>query len=457
MGTNRRTRRAGRFQTDAVAKRRFSTRKPAARRSTGRFSSFTGAAAVRFPGPDVARGFMLLLIALANVPVWLTFFHHNPAPDALAEGWVLLRGALVDLRSFPLFAMLFGFGLATMSRRRMDAAVQQTAAALPAGIDGALRAQQLEEARAAALVDSRRLLRRRGWWMLLFGAAHGAVFPGEIIGTYAVIAVLLAGVIAARRWWVMVAVSAGVCLVNLVSFLNLGSFMNTLAGEDGGAGAGGAGVLGQELAGATLSPLYPVLSLEMWAIGTLLAVLVSLAIPATCLGVWLADTELVRRPDTHRRALAVGGVLALTVGALGSVPFDLLVQGRTLAQWLAVPSMAIYSFTGLVGAAGWLALLLAWAGSGAGGPLRGLRWLLAAVGKRSMTVYIGQTVLFALVFGAWLASGVQGVSEVTGALVAVGVWTALALGCAWMERMGFARGPLEVLLRRAVTTSARAR
>ena len=36
--------------------------------------SFTGARQVRFPAPDVARGFMLALIALANVPFWIAYF-----------------------------------------------------------------------------------------------------------------------------------------------------------------------------------------------------------------------------------------------------------------------------------------------------------------------------------------------------------------------------------------------
>ena len=40
--------------------------------------SFTGARSVRHPAPDVARGFMLLLIALANVSQnWLIYL---PAP-----------------------------------------------------------------------------------------------------------------------------------------------------------------------------------------------------------------------------------------------------------------------------------------------------------------------------------------------------------------------------------------
>ena len=110
-----------------------------------------------------------------------------------------------------------------------------------------------------------------------------------------------------------------------------------------------------------------------------------------------------------------------------------------------------------MGACGWLALLAAWAGPGTGAPLRGARWLLSAVGRRSMTVYVGQTVLFVLVFGTLRLAGAPALDEVLGVSVAVAVWAVLAGACAWMERSGRTRGPLEILLRRAVAASARRR
>ena len=44
-----------------------------------------------------------------------------------------------------------------------------------------------------------------------------------------------------------------------------------------------------------------------------------MTIPATFLGVRLADSDLMSRLDRHRRALLVGGAAALIVGAVGSV------------------------------------------------------------------------------------------------------------------------------------------
>ena len=89
-----------------------------------RFQSFTGPASVRYPAPDVARGFMLLLIALANVVFWVDYLPEAAGGTVLDQAWIALRGALVDRRSYPLFAMLFGFGLAVMARRRIEAAMR---------------------------------------------------------------------------------------------------------------------------------------------------------------------------------------------------------------------------------------------------------------------------------------------------------------------------------------------
>ena len=81
-------------------------------------TSFTGSRGVRFPAPDVARGFMLLLIALANVPFWIGVTGSSAPGGAVDTAWLWVRTLFVDQRSYPLFAMLFGFGLATMVNRR---------------------------------------------------------------------------------------------------------------------------------------------------------------------------------------------------------------------------------------------------------------------------------------------------------------------------------------------------
>ena len=426
------------------------------------FQSFTGPASVRYPAPDVARGFMLLLIALANAPFWMVLLRTRAEVTGADAVWMGLRAALVDHRSYPLFAMLFGFGLATMARRRIEAGPRSTGAvaadADPAVAHASAATDITDTATAhrAATADARRLIRRRGLWMLVFAAVHGALFMGDIIGAYALIAIVLAGPIARRgrrTQAVIGGLSAAVCLGYM---LYIGWFLSVGGVTVSTAGAAGGGVVGG-IAEMLRGPLYPAVSLVLWAGGTMVTILTSLTLPAALLGVRLADTDLLTRPDRHRRALLVGGAAALAVGAVGALPRVLPSLGIGVPARVTVVASALDVATGMVGACGWLALLAAWAGPGAGAPLHGARRLLSAVGRRSMTVYIGQSLLFALVFGLLARCGAPPPHQTTAALIGVAVWAVLAGACVRMERSGRTRGPLEILLRRAVAASARRR
>ena len=441
------------------------------------FQSFTGPASVRYPAPDVARGFMLLLIALANAPFWMVLLRTRAEVTGADAVWTGLRAAFVDHRSYPLFAMLFGFGLATMARRRIEAGPRSTGAVAAdadpavahasaadtatarATRSGASAATDITDTAAAhrdAIAGARRLIRRRGLWMLVFAAVHGALFMGDIIGAYALIAIVLAGPIAGRGrrpLTVVGGLSAAVCLGYM---LYIGWFLSVGGVTVSTAGAAGGGVVGG-IAEMLRGPLYPTVSLVLWAGGTMVTILTSLTLPAALLGVRLADTDLLTRPDRHRRALLVGGAAALIVGAVGALPRILPSLGIGVPARVTVVASALDVATGMVGACGWLALLAAWAGPGTGAPLRGARWLLSAVGRRSMTVYVGQSLLFGLVFGLLARCGASAPHQTTAALIGVAVWAALAGACARMERSGRTRGPLEILLRRAVAASARRR
>ena len=175
--------------------------------------SFTGERRVRFPAPDVARGFMLALIALANVPFWVRFFPDYPAPgqaalDAMSgvdQWWFLLRALFVDRRAYPLFSILFGFGMAIMAKRMIERERRVAREALPAELSAGWILLQWqfydEDVERRARRAASRLIRRRGWWMLAFGAVHSVIFQGDIIGAYGLVAVIFAEVIVMRRVW----------------------------------------------------------------------------------------------------------------------------------------------------------------------------------------------------------------------------------------------------------------
>ena len=413
-------------------------------------TSFTGSRGVRYPSPDVARGFMLLLISLANIPFWTGVARASAPNDAADTAWLWVRSLLIDARSYPLFSLLFGFGLATMVNRRIASGTQSYLQSLP-GVDAGREPTSQEEswAREQATVDARRLVRRRGAWMILFGAAHAALFSGDIIGTYGLAAVVFAGWLTRKHRKRAMAVSAVVTAATISTMYTMGSHVAAQGLTAAAVMKQGAG----ESATTLLS--YVSGSITSWAGNSVATVLFSMVVPAMFLGARLADTDLIAHPERHRRLLTAVGLGGLGIGAAGGIGYGLWATGGTLAAWTA----PLHEVTGLAGACGWLALLALYAGGPReDGRLTGLRKLASNVGRRSMTAYLSQTFLFAIIFLALPAlTGIElHLGEARAAGIAAAVWLATVGLCAALERGGHA-GPFETLLRTAVARSERRR
>ena len=412
-------------------------------------TSFTGTRGVRYPSPDVARGFMLLLISLANITFWTGVARVSAPNDAADTAWLWVRTLLIDARSYPLFAMLFGFGLATMVNRRIASGTENYLQSLP-GVEAGREPTAQEEvwAREQATVDARRLVRRRGLWMVLFGAAHAVLFSGDVIAAYGLVAVIFAGWLARKHWKRAAVLCAVVVVACVVITFVIESFMTSqgaASATDMHAGAG-------ESATTLLS--YVSHGVTSWAVN-LSTTPISLVVPAMFLGARLADTDLIAHPERHRRLLTGVGLGGLGIGAVGGIGVAQWATGGSLNLW-AVP---LHQVAGLAGACGWLALLALYAGGPRpDGRLTGLRKLASNVGRRSMTAYLSQTFLFATIFLALPAlTGMElHLGEAWAAGIAVAVWLATVGLCAVLERGGHA-GPFETLLRTAVARSERKR
>ena len=408
-------------------------------------TSFTGSRGVRYPAPDVARGFMLLLIAVANVPSWNKMPNGAEPPVSSVDGWwMFVRTLVVDHRAYPLFAMLFGFGLMTMINRRIASGTQTYLASLPGAPEG--REPMPHEAawaREMATIDAYRLVRRRGWWMLLFGFIHGLVFPGDIIGAYGLVAVLLANLLA-RKNYAALYLTAGI-----IAVVALGTYLAT------GTLSAGAGVpeSGEQSVSLGAALLWVGGNILQWFVVLIVQVLIALIIPAAILGARLADTDILTQPERHRRLLISVGLGGLTLGALAAL-HGALTLVTSMGRWPT--DFAATEFFGLAGACGWLALLVLYAGGPRpDGRLTGLRWMASAVGRRSMTVYLSQTIMFGFIFGVipLLVTGRRlWMGQATAALIALGVWLTTVVLCVLLERGGHA-GPFETLLRTAVARS----
>ncbi|OMG37252.1 DUF418 domain-containing protein [Actinomyces naeslundii] len=412
-------------------------------------TSFTGTRGVRYPSPDVARGFMLLLISLANITFWTGVARVSAPNDASDTAWLWVRTLLIDARSYPLFAMLFGFGLATMVNRRIASGTENYLQSLP-GVEAGREPTAQEEvwAREQATVDARRLVRRRGLWMVLFGAAHAVLFSGDVIAAYGLVAVIFAGWLARKHWKRAAVLCAVVVVACVVITFVIESFMTS----QGAASATDMRAGGGESATTLLS--YVSHGVTSWAVN-LSTTPISLVVPAMFLGARLADTDLIAHPERHRRLLTGVGLGGLGIGAVGGIGVAQWATGGSLNLW-AVP---LHQVAGLAGACGWLALLALYAGGPRpDGRLTGLRKLASNVGRRSMTAYLSQTFLFATIFLALPAlTGIQlHLGEVRAAGIAVAVWLVTVGLCAVLERGGHA-GPFETLLRTAVARSERER
>lgn len=152
------------------------------------------AASERALGPDLARGFMLLFIALANS-------HYFLRGDVVRGGFPMdgswldsavtwLIATFVDGRAFPMFGLLFGYGVAQLVRRNE--------ALGPRGV--------------------RRLLWRRSLVLIVVGFLHAMLlFVGDILAAYGVLLLLGAWTVRWRARWLVLPAAAFFALLMLPS------------------------------------------------------------------------------------------------------------------------------------------------------------------------------------------------------------------------------------------------
>ncbi|MEV0676100.1 DUF418 domain-containing protein [Actinosynnema sp. NPDC050436] len=362
--------------------------------------------------PDLARGLMLALIALANA---VPYLHGRPygVRQHIVEDGVLDRVvsvvevALVDARAYPMFAALFGYGVVQVLQRQRAAGVPEQ--------------------------DAKRLLRRRSRWLIAFGSVHAVLlFPGDILGLYGVLGFVLVALSRASDRTLLVAAAAWLVVVALVQ---------------------GAVFMSPSTGGRTFFWSFenpdPLQAMGLRAIEWVVTPLGVLGVGSAALvGTWAARRGVLADPVTHRRLLRSTAVFGLVVAVVGGLPVALAVgrfwEPTSLpVQWAV---SALHSVTGIAGGLGYAALigLVAIRVGDRRGPVV---LALAAVGERSLSCYLFQSVVFvALLMPYTLGLGATlGTAEV--ALVALGTWVASVL-IADLLRRGGRRGPAEVLLRR---------
>ncbi|MHA6783800.1 DUF418 domain-containing protein [Pseudonocardia saturnea] len=365
--------------------------------------------------PDLARGAMLLLIALANVHLWV--YGHSLGPrgyprdlGGVDQAVALLQMTFVDGRAYPLFGLLFGYGIGQLTRRRA--------------------------AGGAAAGDTVALVRRRGAWMVVIGLVHGVLlWSGDIVGAYGVLGVLFAGLLvrgsdrALRRVAVVGAVLVGLFYAGSGFTLpgDPQAFLGSMAVAD---------PLAALAARAAEWPLYGPLLQGFSVLG------------AVALGAWAARRGFLDDPARHVALLRRTAAVGIPVAVLAGLPLALMAAQLWTSPPLGAVALAgtLHALGGYAGGIGYAAAfgLLAVRIAGAPGPFARA---VQACGQRSLSCYLAQSVAFAALLPAWTLGLGDGAHLWQAALVAVGAWLVILAVAAAADRAG-SRGPAEVLLRR---------
>lgn len=381
----------------------------------------------RVLAPDLARGIMLLLIALAHVP-WFIYdvsvgmmLHPDggSVADRVAQVLTLI---VVDARTHTMFAFLFAYGIGQMYARQVE--------------------------RGTSPEQARRYLRRRHLWMLAFGAVHGVLlWQGDILGAYGLMALLMVPLFFGRRdrtlrIWTGVLLGAGALSVAA------SALVARLAPAGPAASAPGPETL-QRLSIAEPDYLLSALfRLPAWFFTTTQGVL-TLALPtAFLIGLLAARHRVLEEPSRHLpllRRVAVWGIAAGWAAGAGLALQHLGVFG---AETVALVN-GLHFYTGIFAGVGYAALfgLIAHRIS-----VRGRRDVfpvrtVVALGRRSLSGYLAQSLVLPPLLAAWGLGLGTSLSSWSAVLVAVATWSATLAAASAMDRAGV-RGPAETLLRR---------
>ncbi|MEV6817160.1 DUF418 domain-containing protein [Nocardiopsis dassonvillei] len=357
--------------------------------------------------PDLARGVMLLVIAVVHAHIVWTM---ATAGQGSASGGLLdaastaLLMLFAEARGYPMFAALFGYGLAWIHLRRTA------------------------EGRPEPWVRS--LVRRRGRWMVLIGLLHTLLlFFGDIVSVYGLIALMFAGLLHAgdRR-----------LLAHALTWASLGSLfyavMNSLPLSDPEAG----GVLTQDPLADMVTRLFT------WPVMT--PMLVASSVFPFLVGVWAARRRLMEQPELHLGLLRRVAFVGIPVAVVGGLPQALVATELWAPEFVLKAGAGwLHVLTGYAGGFGYAALIALVAvrlGDRRGPVVRAL----VATGQRSMTCYLLQSVGWMVLFAPYALYLAPQLSGTAAVLVGVAVWLATVVLADLMRRAGI-RGPAERLLR----------
>lgn len=360
-------------------------------------------------GPDLARGFMLLFIALANSHYFIqsdTILGGFPQDgSAVDNAFILLIATFVDGRAFPLFGLLFGYGVAQIARRQVEAGRDRK--------------------------TTRRVLWRRSIFLVVFGFVDAMLFyVGDILAAYGVL--LFLGVWAIR--WKDRALLIVALLLFAVGALPGDSSMSTSADRPD------VSMLPPDLFAAFEGRIIPFAVIALLGpIGFVCPFLI---------GLWAGRRRVLEQPAKHVRLLTWTAAVGITVSIAGALPVSLILAGVLDKPSTDVLNVLgpLHDASGVLGGFGY-ASLIALISLRIGREHGRIVQAVSAVGQRSLSCYLIQSVVWAVAFTPYFADLSDDLTVVTTALLAFATWLGTVV-LAYQMHLRSYRGPMEILIRR---------
>ena len=371
----------------------------------------------RLTAVDLARGIALLGVALVNVhafaAVWSSQYGLDLATsraDVVAEYAVAI---LFSHRSYPVLAFLFGVGLAWQWQRLPEGRPRPNA------------------------------LRPRLWALLIIGGVHGLLlWPGDVLTTYAVMGLLLVTLLK-RSDGAILRFALGVYGLTSLLYVVLGAWMIAAPGVPFAADRTAASFAATTWAGALAH--HPG---EYWQRG-LPQLLVSDFWAHTLLGLWAGRSGALLRflmAPLARKPVVVIGAGLLVAGSLIE-----LIAARH-GGWNALSfndvGSGLMTLAVLPATVGGLWLWLTVAAIWSQRVDSTLKSLVIAAGRAPLTQFIGQSLVFALLFNKSFVGLYGELGRAAYSLIAIATYVLLCgFIRAWLGS-GHAHGPMEIVWRR---------
>lgn len=381
---------------------------------------------VRYVAPDVARGLALLGIVIANVPTnWLAtqdaahsgfFGGTGPDPSMLDKVLIVFQAMFVHVRGLSMFSVLLGVGIGM--------------------ILGSLWRRGFTN-RAAKM-----MIAKRYFFLFCFGLVHLLFFfPGDILTAYGICGMIMALFIGFSDRTLRII--AGVMLGAWCVWCVLGAMMIVFDGP-------GAPTISMDMFYSQASATYVDQMLRSLGILKEMVVPTIFIFPMILIGFVWGRERVMEDVDRYAKRLWAWVVVTVLVVVFVGIPFGLSSVGVLPYEWEPAFGILNQAFGRLTGPGILAAVMLAMRPIqrriAQGEAIPG--WLSAfnALGKRSMTGYLGQTIILFPLTAIFLLGIGHGWPIAAQMVFATAVWLVTLLVAWMMERRGMP-GPFEKLHR----------